>query len=251
MPSHWKERLRAYIDPLVPLMHALYYLYQTLLVTGFHDLRARAFAKWFDENSTWFTAYESTTPVPRLIAHAHGVVLEIGAGSGNQLSRFNWAQIQQIYGIEPNTVLCEILRSKLAAGDMLPREGMYTLVEGRIEDDTEGALSELVGKVDTVVCIQVLCSVEDVEAMVQRIYALLKPGGEVVFWEHEASPDWVTRKMQGFWNILWTPLIGGCSLTHDVEGALLRAGMWEVKELEREAKPWQMRPRVWGRLVKR
>lgn len=57
--------------------------------------------------------------------------------------------------------------------------------------------------------------------------------------------------MVGFWNLFWTPLIGGCSLTQDIEGALMRTGAWEVKELEREGKPWQMRPRVWGRLVKR
>jgi len=267
MPSHWKERLRAYIDPFQTLAHALYCsffpalttqnlmhactfmniythaklppapvdLYQTLLTTGLRDLRTRAFAKWFDESSPspsllrpsalyiyninkkppkailcpqtkidlhsqtgpWFTAYESTTPVPRLIACAHGVVLEIGAGSGNQLQRFNWSQIQHVYGVEPNAELCEILRSKLAKESVLPREGMYTVVEGRIEDETKGALADLEGKVDTVVCIQVFCSVEDVEAVARGIYAALRSGGEVVFWEHEASRDWVTRKMQG------------------------------------------------------
>lgn len=108
--------------------------------------------------------------------------------------------------MEPNAELCEILRSKLTKGSELPREGMYTVVEGRIEDETEGALADLEGKVDTVVCIQVFCSVEDMEAVARGIHAALRSGGELVFWEHEASRDWVTRKVQGTCEVFILPI---------------------------------------------
>jgi SAM-dependent methyltransferase len=50
---------------------------------------------------------------------------------------------------------------------------------------------------DVVVCIQVLCAVEDVRGVVGECWRLLRPGGKFVFWEHGGSRDVVTRGVQG------------------------------------------------------
>jgi ubiquinone/menaquinone biosynthesis C-methylase UbiE len=49
---------------------------------------------------------------------------------------------------------------------------------------------------DTVLSIQVLCSVGDVKSVMREVWRLLKPGGTFVFWEHEKSRDGVTRLAQ-------------------------------------------------------
>lgn len=50
---------------------------------------------------------------------------------------------------------------------------------------------------DTVLSIQVLCSVSDVKSVMRAVWKLLKPGGRFVFWEHEKNKDTATAITQG------------------------------------------------------
>jgi 2-polyprenyl-3-methyl-5-hydroxy-6-metoxy-1,4-benzoquinol methylase len=52
---------------------------------------------------------------------------------------------------------------------------------------------------DTVLSIQVLCSVEDVKIVMNEVWKLLKPGGIFVFWEHERNKDTATAIAQGMY----------------------------------------------------
>lgn len=53
---------------------------------------------------------------------------------------------------------------------------------------------------DTVLSIQVLCSVGDVMSVMREVWKLLRPGGSFVFWEHERNKDTVTAMAQGtYW----------------------------------------------------
>ena len=54
----------------------------------------------------------------------------------------------------------------------------------------------LEGSVDTVMSVQVLCSVPRPEVMVKAMYRLLKPGGQMIVYEHVRSVDWLSRTMQ-------------------------------------------------------
>jgi 2-polyprenyl-3-methyl-5-hydroxy-6-metoxy-1,4-benzoquinol methylase len=42
---------------------------------------------------------------------------------------------------------------------------------------------------DTVLSIQVLCSVGDVKSVMREVWKLLRPGGRFVFWEHGRNKD--------------------------------------------------------------
>lgn len=76
-------------------------------------------------------------------------------------------------------------------------EEKYTAVTCGLEDvDKMDEAGIVEGSLDCVLSIQVLCSVADPAAAVQRIHSLLKEGGELVFWEHGDSRDWVTRRAQ-------------------------------------------------------
>jgi ubiquinone/menaquinone biosynthesis C-methylase UbiE len=145
-----------------------------------------------------FAAYEAAaTPVPRLVEAANGVVLELGPGSGNQFSRFKKTVISRIYGIEPNEHLFNQLRNETIKLHHL--SDIYVPINAALED--KNILEEWnIGdeSIDSVVCMQALCSVSDPTAAAKQMHRLLKPGGQLLFWEHTASQDWVTRQVQGW-----------------------------------------------------
>jgi 2-polyprenyl-3-methyl-5-hydroxy-6-metoxy-1,4-benzoquinol methylase len=53
--------------------------------------------------------------------------------------------------------------------------------------------------VDTIVCMQVLCSVPSPSGAAKQMHRLLNPGGQLLFWEHQVSRDalmiWVRNKL--------------------------------------------------------
>lgn len=105
-----------------------------------------------------FIAFESTTPVPSLVAAAHGIVLDLGPGAGTQLDRFDAARVAHIYGVEPNTAFAPAFNDRLRE-TALGLDGKYTLVSCGVEDGEELARFGVVDEsVDCVVCMQVLVS---------------------------------------------------------------------------------------------
>lgn len=132
--------------------------------------------------------------MPRLIGSAKAVVLELGPGSGNQIPRFNTGSVARIYGIEPNANFIPSLSAKAKDHGL---DEKYIVINAALEDEEILATHRIVdGSIDTVVCMQVLCSVPDVDAAAKRIWKLLKPGGQLVYWEHQGSSDGVTRFVQ-------------------------------------------------------
>lgn len=123
-----------------------------------------------------------------------GVVLELGPGMGNQIALYDADKITRVIGVECNPHFCpdiEAQAEKFGLGDK------YKLVTcGAEESDVLERNGIGANSVDTVLSIQVLCSVPDEKAMAKEIYRVLKPGGKFVFWEHHVSPDWITRFYQ-------------------------------------------------------
>ncbi|KAJ9156085.1 Methyltransferase-like protein 7B [Pleurostoma richardsiae] len=214
--------------------------------------RDHSFAEWYKTLGHHFSAYEDTTPVPGLVASAHGVVLELGPGTGNQLSRFAAPTITHVYGVEPNTAFADALMARLASEETpAALRDRYTPVFCGVED--RGALARqgvVPGSVDCVVSMQVLCSVERPREVAAWLYELLKPGGQVIFWEHCRSEDRVTRWVQRVWSLLWPVVVGGCRLDRPIREILLGAGEWEVVKIETDRQPHLVMPRIWGRLLK-
>lgn len=137
---------------------------------------------------------EESTALPRLVGAAYGRVLEIGASTGNQVSRLDKTKIDHVFGVEPNNVMVDVLNAKIAELEM---GDIYTPVTCGIEDFEQlKALGIVEGSVDTILSIQVLCSIPDAESVLKSLYKLLKPGGQLVFFEHQKSQDFVSRIVQ-------------------------------------------------------
>jgi 2-polyprenyl-3-methyl-5-hydroxy-6-metoxy-1,4-benzoquinol methylase len=84
------------------------------------------------------------------------------------------------HGLQDNY---KLLSCGVEDSDILRREGV-----------TEGSM-------DTVLSIQVLCSVRDVKSVMREVWKLLKPGGRFVFWEHGTSKDVLTAVAQGTYRL--------------------------------------------------
>lgn len=139
-------------------------------------------------------AVDAMTGVPELIAKAHGTVLELGPGSGTQLPRYDVSKIERVYGVEPNVDLHDALRGNVKKHGL---SDMYTIVPCVIEDfDKLKEYGIEAESVDTVTSVQVLCSVPEPEALARGLYKLLKPGGQMLVYEHVKSEDYVSRFVQ-------------------------------------------------------
>ena len=214
---------------------------------------------------------ESETDLPKIVAKAYGTVLELGPGSGNQLPRYDLSKIDRIYGVEPNVHLHDALRSNVKKYGL---SDLYTIVPCGVENLER--LKEFgiePGSIDTVTSVQVLCSVPKPEALVKDLFRLLKPGGQMVVYEHVKSEDYLSYLVQCnvlsfnfawlralilsqrivVYNLVWPYGLGNCHLDRPTGKYLLEAGNWSTTdELEwpKDEDGWMILPRVSGRLVK-
>ncbi|KAH6695368.1 methyltransferase type 11 [Plectosphaerella plurivora] len=202
------------------------------------------------DTSEGFIAYENTTVVPSLVRQAHGKVVEIGTGPGNQIERYDPLLVERLYGVDPNHRFGTAIAAKLEQHPDLANK--YRFVACGIEDNdilaTEGIVP---GSIDTVVSIQSLCAVNDPKGVMRQAHSLLKPGGSFIFWEHEKSHDTFTSIVQALWNPAWSSLVG-CNMNRNIKADILAAGAWENPEdVEADNDPHTCLPRIWGVLRKK
>lgn len=141
-----------------------------------------------------FAARDEETAIPKLVSQALGVVLELEPGMGSQLPRYDVSKLTKVYGVEPTAELHDALRAKIKACRL---DDIYEIVPCGIEDvETLEKYGISPGSIDTVLSVQVLCSIPDADAVLRQLYALLKPGGQMIVYEHVESKDPVSRMVQ-------------------------------------------------------
>ncbi len=135
-----------------------------------------------------------------------GEILEIGIGTGVNLSYYP-ENIKTLTAIEPSDVMRHRVKQRADAagrtvewhrgiGEKLPFDG---------------------GRFDTVVIVDLLCTVDDVDAVLREAYRVLKAGGRLHFLEHGLAREDKIRKWQIRLNELSKVISCGCELTRNVE----------------------------------
>ena len=121
-------------------------------------------------------------------------MLELGPGIGSQLPRYDKSKVTKVYGVEPCLHLHDALRKQVKESGLTD---IYEILPCGIED-VMGLKKHGVtlSSIDTVLSVQVLCSVPDPDEMMRRLYALMKPGGKLIVYEHVKSMDSVSMMVQ-------------------------------------------------------
>jgi ubiquinone/menaquinone biosynthesis C-methylase UbiE len=148
---------------------------------------------------------------------ATGRVLEVGCGTGRNLTRYSDAS--RVVGLEP----CwgTLLRARR-------RAPAVPLVQASVE-----ALPFRDGAFDTVVSSLVFCSVPDVAKGLSEIRRTLKPSGQLRMMEHVRSTSRWGARWQDFIQPLWTRAAGGCHPNRDTARAVEDSGFQRLAEGER------------------
>ncbi|MCC3776462.1 class I SAM-dependent methyltransferase [Streptomyces sp. UNOB3_S3] len=149
-----------------------------------------------------------------LLAGLSGRVIEIGAGNGLNFAHYP-ATVSEVVAIEPER------RLRRLAVDAAVRAGVpVDVVPGAAE-----ALPVKSEAFDAAVVSLVLCSVRDVRRSLSELRRVLKPGGELRFFEHGIAQGRVLAQVQrGLDRTVWPLLFGGCHTARDPLAALDGAG---------------------------
>lgn len=150
----------------------------------------------------------------RLLAGLHGEVLEVGAGNGLNFPHYP-RQVTRVVAVEPEPGL----RARAhTAGRAAP-------VPVDVVDGVAERIPAPDGAFDAAVACLVLCSVADQARTLAEIRRVLRPGGELRFFEHVRADSPRMRRVQRALDAtVWPRLCGGCHTGRDTEAAIAAAG---------------------------
>lgn len=154
----------------------------------------------------------------RVTGAARGRVLEIGVGSGLNLSLYPSGT--HVVGLDPSPKLLAMARS--VAGN---RSESIELIEGTAESIPLPDHS-----MDTVVTTWTMCSIPDLTTAFAEVRRVLKADGRLLFAEHGLSKEPNVVRWQNRLTPIWKRVGGGCHLNRPID-ALISAAGFQITEL--------------------
>jgi ubiquinone/menaquinone biosynthesis C-methylase UbiE len=150
----------------------------------------------------------------RLLEGLSGKVIEVGAGNGLNFPLYP-DTVEKVLAIEPEPLL------RKAAIE----EASKAPVEIEVVDGVASALPADDGSQDAVIASLVLCSVPDQAAALAEMRRVLKPGGELRFYEHVIAQKPLPARLQRIADAtFWPRVAGGCHMARDTGPAIEAAG---------------------------
>jgi ubiquinone/menaquinone biosynthesis C-methylase UbiE len=157
-----------------------------------------------------------------LLAGLTGRVLEVGAGNGRNFAHYP-SGVTEVLAVEPERRLRE---SAL-------RTAAHTRVPVRVVDGVADRLPAEDASLDAGVASLVLCTVPDQDAALAELRRVIRPGGELRFYEHVVSRrPGAARLERALDATIYPHLSGGCHLARDTLAAIERAG-FEIRSSRR------------------
>jgi ubiquinone/menaquinone biosynthesis C-methylase UbiE len=150
----------------------------------------------------------------KVVPLAKGRVLEVGMGSGINLSLYRPESVEFVWGLEPSAAMRNKAYRNLQKS---PVEVKWLALPGEqipLDDDS----------VDTVLLTYTLCTIPDWRAALRQMHRVLKPGGRLLFCEHGRAPDAGVQKWQDRLTPMWKHLLGGCHLNRPIRQYIEQTG---------------------------
>jgi ubiquinone/menaquinone biosynthesis C-methylase UbiE len=149
-----------------------------------------------------------------------GNILEIGAGTGTNLSFYDFDMISSY------TVVDRRVSEKIRKFDF-PKDKEIKFINSSVEflcfeDDT----------FDSIVFTLVFCSVDDPLKGLNEVKRVLKSGGRIYFMEHVMPEHSILKNLFNRLNSSWNKLANGCNLNRETADMIRDAG-FEIETLER------------------
>lgn len=180
-----------------------------------HEVHHPLFARLYARLSPRADAAGGAEHRRELLAGLNGRVLELGAGNGLNFHYYP-ATVTEVVAVEPEDYLRD--RARHAASNAPVSVTLVDAVADRLPFPDHSF--------DAAVASLVLCSVPDQDNALTELRRVLRPGGELRFYEHVRPNNPRTAAIWqrlDDWNI-WPRLAGGCHAARDTEAAIRAAG---------------------------
>jgi SAM-dependent methyltransferase len=158
----------------------------------------------------------------RLVDGLSGRVIEVGAGNGLNFP-FYPATVEQVLAVEPEPLLraAAVEAARTASVPTTVVDGVAARLPAEDESFDAGVASLM------------LCSVRDQERALAEFHRVIRPGGELRFYEHVVAERPAGRRLQRLADVtLWPHVAGGCHLSRDTAAEIAGAG-FVVERCER------------------
>lgn len=178
------------------------------------DVRHPVFARIYTRLSKKMDVRGGREHRQRLLAGLTGDVVEVGAGNGLNFRHYPQT-VTRVLAVEPE----EYLRNEAV------RNAARAPVPVDLVAGTSEALPAADATFDAAVCSLMLCSVPDQAVALAEIRRVLKPDGELRFYEHvEADSPSLARVQRAMDATFWPKVAGGCHASRDTVAAITHAG---------------------------
>jgi ubiquinone/menaquinone biosynthesis C-methylase UbiE len=148
-----------------------------------------------------------------LLEGVTGRVIEVGAGHGLNFPLYP-PTVTDVVAVEPEAIL-RAAAERAAAKAPVP----ITVIDGLAD-----ALPVEDASFDVGVASLVLCSVSDQGAALRELHRVIRPDGELRFYEHVVAQAPRFARVQRVADPVWTRFAGGCHVDRDTAGAIEAAG---------------------------
>lgn len=147
------------------------------------------------------------------LAGLTGSVIEVGAGTGLNFGHYPHS-VTKVLAVEPEPLLRR-MATDAAANSAVPVE---------VVDGVADALPAEDSSFDAGVASLVLCSVPDQSTALAELLRVIRPGGELRFYEHVRAESARFARFQRAVDVFHPLIGGGCHVNRDTLGAIEDAG---------------------------
>jgi ubiquinone/menaquinone biosynthesis C-methylase UbiE len=157
----------------------------------------------------------------RNLSGLSGRVIELGAGDGRNFKLYP-SEVTEVLAVEPEPYLRE--RAEAATGEASVPVTVVAGVADRLPAED--------ASFDAGVSSLVLCTVPDQPRALAELRRVIRPGGELHFFEHVVSHNPRQARVENLLDHVWPRVAGGCHPNRDT-GAAIEAAGFEVESLDR------------------